>query len=178
MRPTPRERPTSSSTRTSCGGSARSDEALPGCALAHTGRHPCLHHLAGLHRLGWSGSPRYAPRVIRFVVVDDHPAIVAAIAAAVEHRADLALVGTASSADEAIHVVETTGPDVVVCDVWLAGSPGGLDVLAAIGRRRATRLVPQVLVLSGFDQPSFLRAAFEGGAAGYLSKASPVEEIV
>jgi DNA-binding NarL/FixJ family response regulator len=116
--------------------------------------------------------------VIRFVVVDDHPAIAAAIQAAIEDRPDLALVGTASSADEAIHVVHEASPDVVVCDLWLAGSPAGLDVLAALTSGRPGSPAPGVLVLSGFDQPSFLRAAFEGGAAGYLSKASPVEAIV
>jgi DNA-binding NarL/FixJ family response regulator len=66
---------------------------------------------------------------------------------------------------------------VVVCDLWLDGEPAGLDVLAALtadpGHGR-----PRVLVLSGFDQPSFLRAAFEGGASGDLSKATPVAEIV
>jgi len=114
--------------------------------------------------------------VIRLVVVDDHPAIAAAIGAAVRGRDDIALVATASTAFEAPEVVAAANPDVVVCDLWLDGQPGGLDVLAQIvaGGTRA----PRVLVLSGFDQPSFLRAAFEGGAAGYVSKAAPVDEIV
>ena len=114
--------------------------------------------------------------MIRLVVVDDHPAIAAAIRAAIRGRDDIALVATASTALEAPEVVATAKPDVVVCDLWLDGQPGGLDVLAQIvaGGTAAAR----VLVLSGFDQPSFLRAAFEGGAAGYVSKAAPVEEIV
>jgi DNA-binding NarL/FixJ family response regulator len=113
--------------------------------------------------------------VIRLVVVDDHPAIAAAIAAAIANRSDLVLVGTAISADDAETTVSATRPEVVVCDLWLDGRPAGLDVLTAlVGSRSA----PKVIVLSGFEQPSFLRAAFEGGAAGYLSKASPVEEIV
>jgi len=113
--------------------------------------------------------------VIRLVVVDDHPAIAAAIAAAIAERSDLKLVGTATSADDALAIVAETRPDVVVCDLWLDGRPAGLDVLAALV---ASRPAPKVLVLSGFEQPSFLRAAFEGGAAGYLSKASPVADIV
>jgi DNA-binding NarL/FixJ family response regulator len=113
--------------------------------------------------------------VIRLVVVDDHPAIAAAIGAAIADRPDLVLVGTATSADDAIATVAETHPDVVVCDLWLDGRPAGLDILAALV---ASRPAPKVLVLSGFEQPSFLRAAFEGGAAGYLSKASPVEDIV
>ena len=113
--------------------------------------------------------------MIRFVVVDDHPAIAAALAAAIGDRDDLELVAAASTAGEALSAVAATRPDVVVCDLWLGGEPAGLDVLTAVA---ALPRAPRVLVLSGFDQPSFLRAAFEGGAAGYLSKATPVGDIV
>jgi DNA-binding NarL/FixJ family response regulator len=115
--------------------------------------------------------------VIRLAVVDDHPAIVAALAAAIAGRDDLEIVGSATTATAALELVERTAPDIVVCDLWLDGEPGGLDVLAAL-TAPTRRPAPQVLVLSGFDQPSFLRAAFEGGAAGDLSKASPLEVIV
>ena len=118
--------------------------------------------------------------MIRLAVVDDHPAIAAAIEAAIHDRDDIELVGTATSAASALELVERTAPDVVLCDLWLDGEPGGLDVLASLtaAEQRGSHSGPRVLVLSGFDQPSFLRAAFEGGAAGYLSKASPVEAIV
>jgi len=115
--------------------------------------------------------------VIRLAVIDDHPAIVAAIEAAIRDRDDIDLVGSATTAEAALELVERTGPDVVVCDLWLDGEPAGLDVLASLTASER-RGIPRVLVLSGFDQPSFLRAAFEGGAAGYLSKASPVDSIV
>ena len=115
--------------------------------------------------------------MIRLAVVDDHPAIVAALEAAIRDRADIDLVGSTTSAAGALDLVQRTSPDVVVCDLWLDGEPAGLDVLAALTTAER-RGVPRVVVLSGFDQPSFLRAAFEGGAAGYLSKSSPVESIV
>ncbi len=115
--------------------------------------------------------------MIRLAVVDDHPAIAAAIASAIHGRTDLELVGAVTTAADAVALVEQTRPDVVICDLWLDGEPGGLDVLAAL-TATAGRPAPRILVLSGFDQPSFLRAAFEGGAAGYLSKSSPVEAIV
>jgi DNA-binding NarL/FixJ family response regulator len=115
--------------------------------------------------------------VIRLVVVDDHPAIVAALTAAIGGRSDIEIVGSATTAAAALELVERTAPDIVVCDLWLDGEPGGLDVLAALSAA-TWRPAPRVLVLSGFDQPSFLRAAFEGGAAGYLSKASPLDAIV
>ena len=121
---------------------------------------------------------RYARPVIRLAIVDDHPAIASAIEAAIRDRGadDLAVVGIATTAADAAGLVARSAPDVVVCDLWLDGQPSGLDVLAGIVAGGAA--APRVLVLSGFDQPSFLRAAFEGGAAGYLSKASPVAAII
>ena len=115
--------------------------------------------------------------MIRLAVVDDHPAIAAALEAAIRGRDDLELVGSATTTAAAIDLVGHLAPDIVICDLWLDGEPGGLDVLAALTASER-RGVPRVLVLSGFDQPSFLRAAFEGGAAGYLSKSSPVESII
>ncbi len=128
--------------------------------------------------------------MIRLAVVDDHPAIAAAIGAAIRDRADIELVGSVTRAVDAADLVARTDPDILLCDLWLDGEAAGLDVLATFAGPAPTSgpgsgsspsgssRRPRVLVLSGFDQPSFLRAAFEGGAAGYVSKASPVEDIV
>ena len=112
--------------------------------------------------------------MIRLVVIDDHPAIGAAVADAAGGHPGIELVGRATDVAAAIALIDDARPDVVLCDVWLGGEPGGLEVV----RRYGAGLGPAILVFSGFDQPSFLRAAFDGGAAGYLSKASPVEDIV
>jgi DNA-binding NarL/FixJ family response regulator len=111
--------------------------------------------------------------VIRVAIVDDHPAIGAAAAQAAAVRDDVDVVGRATTVDDAIALIEAKAPDVVLCDVWLDGRPGGLEIVKRYGRSGR----PRILVLSGFDQPSFLRAAFEAGAAGYLSKASELDEI-
>ena len=122
---------------------------------------------------------RYAPGVIRLVVIDDHPAIALAIDAAIRARPELGieLAGTATTTADGLALVAGTRPDVVICDLWIDGGPAGLDVLAAL--TRPTSGAPaRVVVVSGLEQPSFLRAAFEGGAAGYLSKANSVDTIV
>lgn len=112
--------------------------------------------------------------MIRLAVVDDHPAILDAIADAARSRPGIEVVGRATDVDAAIDLVERTRPDVVVCDVWIGGQPGGLQLVKRFGGGRG----PRMLMLSGFEQPSFLRAAFETGAAGYLSKASEIDEIL
>ena len=112
--------------------------------------------------------------MIRLAVVDDHPAILDAITDAARSRPGIEIVGRATDVDAAIELVERTRPDVVVCDVWIGGQPGGLLLVKQFGAGRG----PRMLMLSGFEQPSFLRAAFEAGAAGYLSKASEIDEIL
>lgn len=113
---------------------------------------------------------------IRVVLVDDHPAILDAIAAAVRAAPDLALAGTARSLDDARSLVagpRAVAPDVVVSDVQLAGEAEGLRLLEAVEPGGAA-----ILLLSSFDQPPLIRTAFERGAAGYLLKTSEVAEIL
>ncbi|HYX12657.1 MAG TPA: response regulator, partial [Candidatus Acidoferrum sp.] len=87
--------------------------------------------------------------MIRLAVIDDHPAIAAALEAAIRGRDDLELVGSATTTAAAIDLVGHLAPDIVICDLWLDGEPGGLDVLAALTASER-RGVPRVLVLSGF----------------------------
>jgi DNA-binding NarL/FixJ family response regulator len=111
---------------------------------------------------------------ISVVLVDDHPAILDAVGGAVTSAPDLMLAGTARSLDDARALLAvTSGVDVVVSDVQLAGEAEGLRLLDAIGPEG-----PAVLLLSSFDQPPLVRTAFERGAAGYLIKTSEVSEVL
>jgi two-component system response regulator DesR len=115
---------------------------------------------------------------IRLAVVDDHPAIALAIQSAV--RDDLGtptieLVGTAKTVRDGLALVAraTDGPNVVLCDIQLEAGIDGLGVVAA-ARAAGCRAI----VLTSFDRASLMRAAFERGAAGFLDKASDVDEIL
>jgi len=104
------------------------------------------------------------------------------------------LAGTASTFDEAVALLDPVRPppapiDVVLLDIQLAGAAGGLRLLdrLAPGVGAGPRLAPRpdvdprrpaVVMFSGFDQPSLIRAAFERGAAGYLVKTSEMDEIL
>ena len=112
--------------------------------------------------------------MIRLAVVDDHPAIAAAVRAAVRGHRDIEIVGHATDVEAAIRLIEGARPDVILCDVWLGGEPGGLELARRFGGPRG----PAVLMFSGFEQPTFLRAAFESGAAGYLSKSAELDAIL
>jgi DNA-binding NarL/FixJ family response regulator len=119
---------------------------------------------------------------VRVLLVDDHPAILDALGAAIRAAPDLTLAGTARSLPEALSLLDRAGADgaeradvvdVVVSDVQLAGEAEGLRLLERIGADG-----PAVLLLSSFDQPPLIRTAFERGAAGYLIKTSEVAEVL
>jgi two-component system response regulator DesR len=112
--------------------------------------------------------------VIRLVAVDDHPAILSAIGDAARGTPDLDLVATAASVADALDRVARHEPDVLVCDVWLGTEADGLRLIERFGPARR----PRVVVYTGFEHRSFLRAAFEAGAAGYVGKAEPVATLL
>ena len=112
--------------------------------------------------------------MIRLIAIDDHPAILAAIADAASRARDVELVGTAVSAEAGLALVEDVLPDVVVCDVWLGDAPAGLRIAERFGGRARPRLV----MYTGFEHRSFLRASFEAGAAGYVPKTSSPDEVL
>ncbi len=130
---------------------------------------------------GDSGSPVVPPpHAIRVGLVDDHPTVLAAVAAAVHASADLELIGTAATLEGALRLAAAV--DVLVCDIQLDGRAEGLAIIDAVHDPAAAwpagSRPPAILLLSGFEQPSLIRAAIERGAAGYLSKAADLPEIV
>lgn len=117
-----------------------------------------------------------ASRRVRVAIVDDHPIVAAAIAAAADIDPTIEIVGVARSLASGLELVRASGdraPDVVLCDLQLDTAADGLSVLdaaVAAGRR--------VIVLTSFDRPSFMRAAFERGAAGFIAKSADTSEII
>jgi DNA-binding NarL/FixJ family response regulator len=119
-----------------------------------------------------------APR-IRVGIVDDHPTVLAALTGAIEATDDLALVGTARTTDDALRLAADI--DVLVCDVQLDGHAEGLRILEVLhdpGTAARSFRPPAVIMLSGFQQPSLVRAAIERGAAGFLDKSADLDAIL
>jgi DNA-binding NarL/FixJ family response regulator len=118
---------------------------------------------------------RKAPIVVG--LIDDHPAIVASIAAAIAESDDLELGGIAATIDEAFALLASPDRsiDVVLCDMQLSGGAEGLQLLATAGSAPGR---PAVIILSAFDQRSLIRAAFERGAAGYVVKTAEIGDIL
>jgi len=106
--------------------------------------------------------------------VDDHPVVRAGLRALLEGQADLSVVAEASDAAAALGAVKEFHPDVVLMDLNLGHGPGGV---AATTSLRALDDPPRVLVLTTYDTEADILAAIDAGAAGYLLKDAPAEEL-
>lgn len=107
----------------------------------------------------------------RVLLADDHPLMLGGLMKLLEP--DFDVVGSVRDGRELLEAAERLRPDLVVTDI----SMPLVDGLEATRRLRKTTPGTQVLVLSIHDDPSWVRAAFEAGARGYLTKISAPEEI-
>ncbi|HYC06802.1 MAG TPA: response regulator transcription factor [Candidatus Binatia bacterium] len=111
---------------------------------------------------------------IRVLIVDDHPVVRDGLRGMLAGDPDLDVVGEAADGAEALAVVPTLRPDVILMDLRMPGMGG----VAAI-RAPAERGLPgHVLVLTTYDSDSDVVPALEAGATGYLLKDSPRAELV
>ncbi len=113
--------------------------------------------------------------MIRILLVDDHPIVRTGLRALFENFGDIAVIGEASSGEEALAFVKDNPVDVVLCDLRLGAGMNGAQTTAAI---RKLSKPPHVLILTTFDKDSEILACIEAGAAGYLLKDVSAQTIV
>jgi DNA-binding NarL/FixJ family response regulator len=107
---------------------------------------------------------------VRIVVVDDHHLFRAGVRAELAAHHDV--VGEAATPAEALAVIASTAPDVVLLDVHLPEG-GGVTVLEAL---RGTG--PKVLALSVSDAAEDVVPMIRAGALGYVTKTIETAELL
>lgn len=112
--------------------------------------------------------------MIRILVVDDHEVVREGLKHIFQEHFGDACFGEAASFGSALDLARREDWDVAVLDISLDGR-SGLELLKQL-RRMRPRL--PVLVLSMHSEEQYARRAFRSGAAGYLTKDSPSEEVV
>lgn len=112
--------------------------------------------------------------MIQVLVCDDHPVVRAGIAALLGYEADITVVATADSGEEALELLAKHPIDVVLMDLRMPGI-GGVSAIESISRKHPA---VNVLVLTTYDTDNDILAAISAGAGGYLLKAAPAEELI
>jgi two-component system response regulator NreC len=119
---------------------------------------------------------------VRVIVVDDHWVFRQGVCAVLEpFRQQVEVVGEASSAEDAILMIQQRRPDLVLLDLrlpqrlGLLSRPASEYGIGAIGQIARLVPAPRVLVLSYLDDPSVLFEALRAGAHGYITKGDPYD---
>ncbi|MEY4387731.1 MAG: hypothetical protein RLY20_3014, partial [Verrucomicrobiota bacterium] len=111
---------------------------------------------------------------IRVLLADDHPVVRRGIAACLARHEQIELVGEAADGREALEKARALKPDVVVTDVEMPNM-NGADLTQSIAKELPTT---RVLVLSVYHAPGHVLRMVQSGAAGYMFKESPPEELI
>ncbi|WP_328533385.1 response regulator transcription factor [Micromonospora zamorensis] len=111
---------------------------------------------------------------IRLLIVDDHPVVRDGLRGMFTGDPGFEVVGEAADGAEALALVATVRPDVVLMDLRMPGMNG----VTAIGRLARSGSTARVLVLTTYDTDADVLPAIEAGATGYLLKDTPREELV
>ncbi|MGW2558690.1 response regulator [Streptomyces sp. NPDC001514] len=111
---------------------------------------------------------------VRLLLADDHPVVRAGLRAVLDTEPDVTVVAEAATAERAVELAAAGGVDVVLMDLQFGAGMHGSEATAAITARPGA---PRVLVLTTYDTDADILAAVEAGAAGYLLKDAPPEEL-
>ena len=111
---------------------------------------------------------------ITVAVVDDDALVRAALTMMLHGAGDLDVVGEAADGAQAIRLVESTRPHVVLMDIRMPVMDG-LEATAAVLRLPEP---PRVIVLTTFDADEYVARALGGGASGFLLKDTPPATLV
>jgi two-component system response regulator NreC len=110
----------------------------------------------------------------RVLIADDHAIVRTGLRALLSGEADLELVGEASGGEEALRLVESLQPDVLVLDLSMPDMDG-IQVTRSI---HSTAPEVRVLILTVHEDEALLREAIRAGAAGYILKHAAEAELI
>ncbi len=110
---------------------------------------------------------------LRVLVVDDQAMVRGALAALLDLEDDLDVVGQAGNGREAIEILDQQASDVVLLDVEMPIMDGITTCEAIRSRFPGVR----VLMLTTFGRPGYVQRALDAGAAGFIVKDAPSEQL-
>ena len=124
---------------------------------------------------GWiDGGNVLEEEVVRILLADEHSLFREAVRVAMEGERAIEVVAEARSGRQAVAEAVRTRPDVAILDASLEGP----DVVGTIGMIRTEAPETRILVVAGEEDQNTLFDVLEAGASGYMTKGSPLAELV
>src|SRR6266404_3949682 len=111
---------------------------------------------------------------ISILLVDDHPVVRQGYRRVLENQSDFRVVAEADSAASAYSAFKQHSPHVVVLDISMPGASG----LEAIRNIRSRDSRARILVFSMHSEAALVKAAFDAGASGYVTKSTEPAALI
>lgn len=111
---------------------------------------------------------------IKIIIIDDHEIVRRGLRGFLEVSEGIEVVGEGSDGENALDLVETLQPDVVLMDLIMPGMNGVEATRSIMTKYPESR----ILILSSFGDDNYLFPVLEAGAAGYVLKDIAPDELV
>jgi DNA-binding NarL/FixJ family response regulator len=111
---------------------------------------------------------------IRVVLADDHVFVRDGIKSLLENEANIEVVGEATDGIEALKIVETTKPDLLILDIRMPNMTG----IEVVEKLRSQNNPIKIVMLSMHESEEYVLKSVKAGADGYLLKGSSKEEFL
>jgi DNA-binding NarL/FixJ family response regulator len=111
---------------------------------------------------------------MRVVIADDHPIFRQGLINVIQEDGSFEIVGGASDGDKALRLIENLAPDIAILDISMPGMTG----LELAKKARTRDLSASIVVMTMYDDESYLDEAMEAGVMGYLLKDNAATDLI
>lgn len=111
---------------------------------------------------------------IKVILVDDHQLIRMGIKALLNSESDIEVIGEVNSAKDVFQTIDKKKPDLILMDISLDDGDGILLTKDITKKYKDVK----VIMLSMHVKEDFIQRSLKAGAAGYILKDSPKEELI
>ena len=111
--------------------------------------------------------------MIRLLLADDQHLVRTALATMLGLEDDFEVVAEVARGDGVVPAAQQTAPDVALLDIEMPG----MDGLAAAAALHQELPACKLIILTAFGRPGYLRRGMEAGAAGFVVKDAPAEQL-
>ncbi len=113
--------------------------------------------------------------MIKVFIVDDHKSVLDSFSNIIQTQDDMEYVGSASEVKSVVHKCKELSPDVILTDVSMEKSNSGITLTEKL-KFEFPHI--KIIVMSGFDEISYIPEAKKAGADAFLSKSNAIHDFV
>jgi len=111
---------------------------------------------------------------IKILIVDDHPMMRDALSTSLSTEEDIQIIGEASNGLEALKLLDTLKPDLILMDLLMPDMAGQETIEKIINHNPDAR----ILVLTSMEEEDRVVSAIQAGALGYFPKTAPRQYLL